>query len=922
MIYKLGSLFDGSGGFPLAGSLCGIEPCWASEVEPYPIAVTRERFPNMKHLGDISKINGAEIEPVDIITFGSPCQDLSVAGKRAGLKHEANGDEETTRSGLFMEAVRIIKEMRTATNGKYPRFALWENVPGAFSSNKGEDFRVVCEELIKIVEPSAVMPAVPPKGWNYSDSYVGDGWSLAYRVFDAQYWGVPQRRRRIHLIADFRGECAREILFKRDGLRGCFTQSGTQRQATPADAQGGTGADDREGEGFDGYNGALTGDKAATLGVNCGVSTGRNGVIERGGLLGGRQLDDVAYTLKIRSGCEGGGKGALVQKDKSATLATNNDQYLFQPVIAIDKESFSSGEGFNRKPGIVVGGPCATLQAQGGPHAVCYRTDEQYLFENHSQDTRYKGPLDIAPVVFATFGMGGNNQPLVARPVKESNFIDVEMEVAVRKYEVNTELLRECLRDHKAVSGFNNKEIAEILNRPVTEVEHWFRTDKCFSVPSPDIWFKLKELLGITTTEFDESIMVFEFKGGNYDMRNRIHVGDVAPTLTCGSGNDLHLLPNKPAYCLQGNGIDRADTAGCNGKGWKEDTSYTLNTMDRHGVVYAIDQGGGKSGANVSENQSPTLCTTHGGDPAVCYRQGGFAEYIEGEVGTLRASGGDFGGGSENLIATHIEGILDTEVHEFIEDNNADAPHQQDLLQPADGVSRTIACGTHASGSHLTKTVYRHPNGHYIVRRLTPTECARLQGFADWWGHIEPKEHLTDEELRFWIEVRNTHAAINGKKVQDYTEKQMLTWYNKLWTDSAEYKMWGNGIALPPALYCMQGILFELFTASGNHSNIEEVDTITADEVTDFSDAPEEIKAEIIKNDELLHAKEHKKDIKDEEIMEHIENNVATFNAVAQLKRLADERKALANLKPDDTRFADDVRAIEHAVSVLEAVGI
>ena len=147
---KLGSLFDGSGGFPLAGSLCGIEPVWAAEVEPYPIAVTRSRFPNMKHLGSVTDIKGGGIEPVDIITFGSPCQDLSVAGKRAGLKHEANGDEETTRSGLFMEAVRIIKEMRKATNGEYPTFAVWENVPGAFSSNKGEDFRTVLEELIKL----------------------------------------------------------------------------------------------------------------------------------------------------------------------------------------------------------------------------------------------------------------------------------------------------------------------------------------------------------------------------------------------------------------------------------------------------------------------------------------------------------------------------------------------------------------------------------------------------------------------------------------------------------------------------------------------------------------------------------------------------------------------------------------------------
>ena len=224
--HKLGSLFDGSGGFPLAGALFGIEPVWASEVEPYPIAVTRARFPNVRHYGDVSKINGTEVEPVDIVCAGSPCQDLSVAGLQKGIRHEANGDEETTRSGLFMEFVRIIKEMRDATNGVLPRFALWENVPGAFSSNKGEDFRIVLEELIKIAEPAAVMPEVPEKGWAYADHYTGDGWSIAYRVFDAQYWGVPQRRRRIHLVVDFRGQCAGEVLFKCEGMRGYSAESG------------------------------------------------------------------------------------------------------------------------------------------------------------------------------------------------------------------------------------------------------------------------------------------------------------------------------------------------------------------------------------------------------------------------------------------------------------------------------------------------------------------------------------------------------------------------------------------------------------------------------------------------------------------------------------------------------------------------
>ena len=156
MKFTMGSLFDGSGTCPLAAEMTDIEPIWASEIEPFPVQVTTKRFSNMLHLGDITCINGANIDPVDIITFGSPCQDLSVAGKRAGLDGE--------RSGLFMEAIRIIKEMRGATNGKQPRFALWENVPGAFSSNQCEDFRVVLEEFCKIKDRNAVIPRPPQRG--------------------------------------------------------------------------------------------------------------------------------------------------------------------------------------------------------------------------------------------------------------------------------------------------------------------------------------------------------------------------------------------------------------------------------------------------------------------------------------------------------------------------------------------------------------------------------------------------------------------------------------------------------------------------------------------------------------------------------------------------------------------------------------
>ena len=454
--YKLGSLFDGSGGFPLAGSMCGVVPAWASEVEPYPIAVTRSRFPSMKHLGDISKIKGGEIEPVDIITFGSPCQDLSVAGKRAGLKHEANGDEETTRSGLFMEAIRIIKEMREATNGRYPTFALWENVPGAFSSNRGADFRIVLEELIKIAEPSAVMPPVPAKGgWPYADSYTGDGWSLAYRVFDAQYWGVPQRRRRIHLVIDFRGLCARKILFERDGLRGYFETGRTPRQTAAGDAEASPGTADCEGKCY-----AI--DHAITTGGNCTA------------------------------------QGSCVYEDIQATLKA------------------------------------------GGTHAVCYAVTYQ----------KCTGPLMA------------NSHP----------------------------------------GSYSGQDAYQ------------------------DMLVVGKECAGI-------------------DCRNMTEYPELYPT--------LQAKPN-----------------------------------------------GGQS---------------------------------------LNFSG-----------AVRIR---------------------------------------------------------YIVRRLTPTECARLQGFADVWGIPEQKEDFTDEEYRFWLTVRNTHAAINGKAVKDYTPEQMLNWYNKLHTDSAEYKMWGNGIALPPALYVMQGIV-------------------------------------------------------------------------------------------------------------------
>lgn len=191
----------------------------------------------MKHLGDITLIDGSKIEPVDVITFGSPCQDLSIAGKRAGLVGQ--------RSGLFMEAVRIIKQMQEATNGEYPKYAVWENVPGAFSSNKGKDFLAVLEELIRIKEPAISLPEPPNSKWSKAGGGSGNGWSLAWRTMDAQYWGVPQRRLRISLVLDLTGGRAGEILFEPESLRGHFAPGITPGQAAPRTAENGSGTADR-----------------------------------------------------------------------------------------------------------------------------------------------------------------------------------------------------------------------------------------------------------------------------------------------------------------------------------------------------------------------------------------------------------------------------------------------------------------------------------------------------------------------------------------------------------------------------------------------------------------------------------------------------------------------------------------------------
>ena len=385
----LGSLFDGSGGFPLAGLLAGIVPVWSSEIEPFAIRVTEKRLPQVQHFGNISGLHGAKLPPVDIITFGSPCQDMSIAGKRTGLSG--------SRSSLFHEAIRIIREMRCASNGKYPRYIVWENVPGAFSSNGGEDFRCVLEAICSVKDSSISIPR-PAGKWTKAGEILAESYSLAWRVLDAQYWGVPQRRKRIFLVADFDGTSAGKILFESEGLSGYSAESLRTWQRTAGSAADSFGTAglclcDQGGERID-----ILKERTATLRAEAHhppcilenhpadsrLQISENGKVQtltsRCGTGGGNVplLMDTPKTLKIRCGKAGGGKGSLIQENKSATLSCNNDQTVFQPK-AYGISSFSSN-----------------AMLSGNPHSGIYEADTARTLDTSDQSpARNQGGIAV-----------------------------------------------------------------------------------------------------------------------------------------------------------------------------------------------------------------------------------------------------------------------------------------------------------------------------------------------------------------------------------------------------------------------------------------------------------------------------------------------------------------------------------------------
>ena len=599
----LGSLFDGSGGFPLGGVLAGITPIWSSEIEPFPIRVTTARFPNMKHYGDISTIDGSELEPVDIISFGSPCQNLSVAGKREGL----DGD----RSSLFYEAIRIIKEMREATNGKYPRYIVWENVPGAFSSNKGEDFKAVLTEICKVKDEQ--MSISKPAKWENAGRIMGDGFSIAWRLLDAQYWGVPQRRQRIYLVADFDGGSAGKILFESEGLSGYSAQGFKSWQNAANGITEGIGE---------------TGETDSLMFENHSQDTRYRGPLEVAQTVsstygtGGNNQPFVVQTpktLKVRCGCEGGGKGALVQDNLSATLSTNNDQTLFQP------------------------------RAYG----VC---------------------------------------------AKNSN----------------------SMKSDNPHSGFYEAD-----------------TSRCLDV-----------------------------NGGNP---------------TCNQGG---------IAVIEGNGSRPSHR----GDGYKEsDVMYTLNATEQHAVAFAevhatLSANDGPKGPSSQMMKNPEENfvgeVSYGiGRPAM--NQGYNAKFsfqIEEEV-------------EPTLVASGASGVA----HPRFSSSKASF-----FTEANEECANT-----------LVATDYKDPpivnDGDeidYIVRRLTPTECARLQGFPDWWCDDLGIPDPTDEDIAKWREVFETHAKAIGKTTKPKSDAQIRKWLQNPQSDSAEYKMWGNGVALPNVFFVLAGIKY------------------------------------------------------------------------------------------------------------------
>ena len=673
----LGSLFSGSGAFELGGLLAGIRPVWASEIEMFPIRVTTKRLPFVKHYGDVNSIRGDEVEPVDIITFGSPCQNLSIAGKRAGL--------EGKQSSLFFQAIRIIKEMRCATDGRYPRFIVWENVPGAFSSNNGEDFRAVLEAVCSVKDGDIPVPR-PPKGkWSNAGCIMADGFSLAFRQTDAQFWGVPQRRKRIYLVADFAGGSAGKILFESEGVSGYTPQ------------------------GFRAWQGTA-GSAAPCIGAAGGIC-----------------LNDQ------------GGSCISVDNEMACTLRAQSHGH---PPCVLESAGFCTEHSADSR-GIGYGEETSpTLRSGTVPAAV--------LFENHSQDTRYKGPLETAPTVNATYGMGGNNQPFVVETPK------------------TLKIRSGCEGGGKGALIQDNKSATLSCNNDQTVFVPFCKGTRPHSSEEAPTW-KDGEVAN-TLNAFDigetrcNELVVQAYgicsKESNAMKSDNPHSGfyeaQTARTLDCNCNNPSSNQGGIAVVAVQGSMIGRDDKNGPQGSGVNEDVCFSLTGADRHAVAY------------------PTYCTS----------KNSYFMRAEKEL-------------ANTLVATDYK---DPPVI-----NDVRTASGRDVFGT---ISASMGSKQWLGNQEASSGDYHIVEPDYIVRRLTPTECARLQGFPDWWCDGLGTENPTEEEMAFWREVFETHRKIMGTSSKPKSDSQILKWLKDPHSDSAEYRMWGNGVALPNVYFVLSGIVY------------------------------------------------------------------------------------------------------------------
>ena len=716
---KLGSLFDGIGGFPLSAIQHGIEPVWASEIEPFPILVTKKHFPNMKHLGDITKINGAEIEPVEIITGGSPCQDLSVAGKRAGLAGE--------RSGLFMEQIRIVKEMREhdratgrSTKSIRPRFMVWENVPGTFSSNGGEDFRVVLEEIARIADETVTIPRPRDGKWNTAGAIMGRNFSIAWRVLDAQYWGVPQRRRRIFLVADFAGHSAGEILFKSESMSGDITESREKGQETSTGVRDGVTT-----AGGKRVMATITATYGTKWNGNSGADTGDHFVLAES-----RETGE-----KVTAGVGDGADGSITFREVAGTLRANAgapkheadwEQLVCQSVTGTGIESVEYDWGTGDR----IGG-------------WIEREDRIFVYQSDKKRSTVQ-------------------EHIYHKECGKADSLTHQKQNVI------------CLNDQGGESiGIKNN------------LSPTLRAEAHGNLPCIAVAFACNQRDEVR------------------DMKDKSGALQAQPGM------------KQQTFVLQGSMIGRADKNGPQGDGINEDVSFTLNTTDRHAVAYGVvSKGNGE--AWVTPERHMALNTGGGqagqGYPAILTQKPkvyGICSYASHSMKSENPHSGIYEADTARTIDQNggnpacNQGSM--AIVQLYENHGQDSRYTGplDVAQPV--------TATYGMGGNNQPFVVK-PSG-YTVRRLTPTECERLQGFPDDWTNIPGTKKVSKEELEFWRGVWYEWDKIQSKKPEKVslrTDKAILRWLKNPTSDTARYKALGNSVAVPCVTWIMGQIVNEL----------------------------------------------------------------------------------------------------------------